>query len=176
MVYFSIPCLSVLFLTLDGNGKPYAPCRVRPKQFSATGVQWVISQAARKAGIQKHVTSHVLRHSYATHLLEMGMDIMTLKEVMGHEDIKTQEFIRRFAQHILPKGFTRIRHYGILSSALKKQLLDAADVPQPIELPETPVVLKGRCPICKKGRMVTLELFDNRGPPQQLISHRMLSF
>jgi site-specific recombinase XerD len=59
------------------------------QQFSATGVQWVISQAARKAGIQKHVTSHVLRHSYATHLLEMGMDIMTLKEVMGHEDIKS---------------------------------------------------------------------------------------
>lgn len=85
--------------------------------------------------------------------------------------LNEQEFIRRFAQHILPKGFTRIRHYGILSSALKKQLLDAAGVPQPVELPEPQVTLKGRCPICKKGRMVTLELFDNRGPPQPLTTH-----
>lgn len=59
------------------------------QQFSETGVQWVLKQASKKAGIKKKVTSHVLRHTYATHLLEMGMDIMTLKEVMGHTDIKS---------------------------------------------------------------------------------------
>lgn len=59
------------------------------QQFSETGVQWVIQQAANKAGVQKRVTSHVLRHSYATHLLEMGMDIMTLKDLLGHVDIQT---------------------------------------------------------------------------------------
>lgn len=59
------------------------------QQFSETGVQWVIQQAAKKAGIKKHVTSHVLRHTYATHLLEMGLDIMTLKELLGHVDIQT---------------------------------------------------------------------------------------
>lgn len=59
------------------------------QQFSETGVQWVIRQAAKKAGISKHVTSHVLRHTYATHLLEMGLDIMTLKELLGHVDIQT---------------------------------------------------------------------------------------
>ncbi len=35
------------------------------------------------------MTTHTLRHSYATHLLEMGMDIMTLKELLGHVDIQT---------------------------------------------------------------------------------------
>lgn len=59
------------------------------QQFSETGVQWIIKEAARRAGIKKHVTSHVLRHTYATHLLEMGLDIMTLKDLLGHSDIRT---------------------------------------------------------------------------------------
>lgn len=59
------------------------------QQFSPTGVQWVINQASQRAGIKKNVTSHVLRHSYATHLLEMGLDIMTLKDLLGHSDIKS---------------------------------------------------------------------------------------
>jgi len=59
------------------------------QQFSETGVQWIVRQAAKKSGIKKHVTSHILRHSYATHLLEMGMDIITLKDLLGHTDIKT---------------------------------------------------------------------------------------
>jgi len=59
------------------------------KQFSETGVQWIIKESAKRADIKKHVTSHVLRHTYATHLLEMGMDIMTLKDLLGHSDIRT---------------------------------------------------------------------------------------
>lgn len=68
----------------NGHGK--AGTRAR---FSETGVQWIIKEAAKKAGIGKRVTSHVLRHSYATHLLEMGLDIMSLKDLLGHTDIKT---------------------------------------------------------------------------------------
>lgn len=59
------------------------------QQFSESGVQWVIKEAAKRAGIKKHVTSHVLRHTYATHLLEMGLDIMTLKDLLGHSDIRS---------------------------------------------------------------------------------------
>lgn len=57
--------------------------------LSANGVRWVVKQAGQRSGIRKQVTTHVLRHSYATHLLEMGMDIMTLKELLGHVDIQT---------------------------------------------------------------------------------------
>lgn len=53
------------------------------------GVQWAIKEARAKSGINKKVTAHSLRHSYATHLLEMGTDIVTLKELLGHEDIQT---------------------------------------------------------------------------------------
>lgn len=76
------------------------------QQFSETGVQWVINQATRKAGIKKRVTSHVLRHTYATHLLEMGMDIMTLKEQLGHVDIKTTLIYLHVAQLGRDKAFS----------------------------------------------------------------------
>ena len=55
--------------------------------LSANGVRWAVEQARQRSGIRKQVTTHTLRHSYAAHLLEMGMDIMTLKELLGHVDI-----------------------------------------------------------------------------------------
>lgn len=57
--------------------------------MSARGVQWAIREARRNSGIKKQVTAHCLRHTYATHLLEMGTDIVTLKELLGHAHIDT---------------------------------------------------------------------------------------
>ena len=50
---------------------------------------WIVKEARKKSGIQKPLTAHTLRHSYATHLLEMGLDIVSLKEVLGHASIET---------------------------------------------------------------------------------------
>jgi site-specific recombinase XerD len=57
--------------------------------FSQQGVQWVVKEARKKAKILKPLCVHTLRHSYATHLLEDGLDILSIKDLLGHESIET---------------------------------------------------------------------------------------
>jgi integrase/recombinase XerD len=58
-------------------------------RYSQRGVQWAVNRVAKEAGIKKAVSVHTLRHSYACHLLEDGLNIVTLKELMGHAHIET---------------------------------------------------------------------------------------
>lgn len=58
-------------------------------QYSPKGLSWVMREALKKTSIQKHVNLHSLRHSYATHLLEDGINIVIIKQLLGHATIAT---------------------------------------------------------------------------------------
>jgi integrase/recombinase XerD len=85
-------------LILQGLRKYYYACQPVEYLFngnnagsplSIKGMQWALREAVKKCKLQKGISLHTLRHSYATHLLEEGMDIVSIKELLGHERIQT---------------------------------------------------------------------------------------
>ena len=63
--------------------------RDKDRPISDKTVWYACTEAARNAGITKHVTPHTLRHSWATHLLEAGTDLRTIQILLGHGDLET---------------------------------------------------------------------------------------
>lgn len=70
-----------------------------------SGLQKAVKVAVRKAGITKRVGCHTMRHSYATHLLENGINIRMVQELMGHADVKTTEIYT----HVMNKDLDAVK-------------------------------------------------------------------
>ena len=74
--------------------------KLRRHHLDPSPINKAISAAVRQAGIDKRVSAHTLRHSFATHLLQRGTDIRTIQALLGHKDVSTTMIYT----HILQQG------------------------------------------------------------------------
>lgn len=96
------------------------PAKKPDRPLTGGGVQRVFRRIAARAGLSKQCSMHTLRHSYATHLLEAGVDVLTLKSLLGHRDLST-------TAHYLHVSTRRLQQ--------TPSLLDLLVVPQPPDPP-----------------------------------------
>jgi len=78
---------------------------IRRHHHDENNVNKRIKLAARQAGLNKEISCHTLRHSFATHLLQAGADIRTVQQQLGHSDVKTTEIYT----HVLKQGAHGVR-------------------------------------------------------------------
>ena len=139
---------------------------------------WVVF-AKRPFGSSKSVVEYLGRYSHKIAISNHRIRSVDEQNVVfSYKDYRQQgqkktmqlgqgEFIRRFALHILPKGFVKIRHYGFLSSTWKrdklKLLQEKLGVKELQKQEKKPFLPK--CSNCKIGNLHPIAVFDNRGPP-----------
>lgn len=95
-----------------GKSKERVLLNSRGEPLSRVGAWGVVKRRAREAGIRKRVTTHTLRHSFATHLLEGGADLRAVQEMLGHADLSTtqiythvdREYLRSVHRQFHPRG------------------------------------------------------------------------
>jgi hypothetical protein len=139
---------------------------------------WVVF-AKKPFGSPKSVVEYLGRYTHKIAISNQRIKIINNENVtFDYKDYRAdgfkkqmtlthQEFIRRFALHILPKRFVKIRHYGFLSSTWKRQKLQLLQEKLQVKVLEKvekkPFLPK--CPCCKTGNLHRIAVFDQRGPP-----------
>ena len=80
---------------LNNHGKP----------ISRQGFNFILNNIRKEVKIDKDITPHTLRHSFATHLLERGADIRSIQEMLGHENISTTNIYTYVVNNVLRENY-----------------------------------------------------------------------
>ena len=97
---------------LNGKKNEYLIINAKGENITTRGVRYIIDNIIKKACIKTHATPHTLRHTFATHLLENGADLLTVKELLGHSSLSstqiythvTNERLRNVYLHSHPRA------------------------------------------------------------------------
>ncbi|MDD5163206.1 MAG: tyrosine-type recombinase/integrase [Candidatus ainarchaeum sp.] len=82
---------------------PFVFAKKNGSPISTDSIERLVKKTAKKAGIEKKVTPHTLRHSHATHLLEAGENIRTIQELLGHSSLATTQIYTHVSSETLKK-------------------------------------------------------------------------
>jgi site-specific recombinase XerD len=96
---------------------PQTGSRGTTGHITAHTVWYACDQAAQHAGLKKRVSPHMLRHSFATHLLENGADLPTIQILMGHADLETTSIYLHLSRRHLEKTINPLEHLSVSSVA-----------------------------------------------------------
>jgi len=115
-VFFTNHCRKVLqtYLSLKRERfqSPYLFCSIQGKQLPMSTVGSIFATYRRRLGWQKQFTPHVLRHTYATHLLDNGADIRLVQELLGHASISTTQIYTHVSKERLARVYKSCHPHG----------------------------------------------------------------
>lgn len=79
------------YAKLNINNSPYLFLNSKGGRISDRGVRYILDQIIKKTSIKKNISPHMIRHSFATHLLNAGADLLSVQKLLGHESIKATQ-------------------------------------------------------------------------------------
>jgi hypothetical protein len=167
--------------------------KIKPKLYQKQWIVYAKSPMGSVSQVVEYLSRYAHKVAISNHRI-LEVDDQTVrfqyKDYSDHNKVKPMsltigEFIRRFSQHILPKGFVKMRHYGILGNSGRKKRIN--DILQKMRLPLHPPTVKipyqlrmmekyginvSLCPQCGQGQLVLIEKVysGNRGSPFAFIN------
>lgn len=95
IVYYNNVCKNILdkylniYPLLNKKQSEYLLLNTKGEKLTTGGISYILNQIIKKISFNKHITPHMLRHTFATHLLNNGCDLLTVQELLGHASIST---------------------------------------------------------------------------------------